>query len=95
MPQHWEHPEELFTVQSSVSKNSTINFAEALLRKANILNNEYKGTRQPLYLRQRNSVSAEKPQEIYKLGRQESLRENKLKHTKRNSIMFSSGDDVF
>jgi hypothetical protein len=50
MPKQWDLPDELFAVHMPVSDNPTINFIDAMKRKANLLNNEYRGTRKPDYM---------------------------------------------
>ena len=51
LPTEWDMPELLAQVNLPVSDNPTINFLDAVKRKANILNDEFRGKRQPEYMR--------------------------------------------
>ena len=45
LPTEWDMPELLAQVNLPVSDNPTINFLDAVKRKANILNDEFRGKR--------------------------------------------------
>ena len=50
MPKHWDHPTELFEVRGANSDSQTINLCDALIRKTDLLYENYRGTRVPDYL---------------------------------------------
>jgi hypothetical protein len=83
MPKQWDLPDELFAVHLPISDNPTINKMDAMIRKANLLNTEYRGTRKPDYMmrkieekvnneaKKKLNVLSSRPQEIYDLGRKD------------------------
>ena len=50
MPTQWDHPDELFEVKNSVSNSSTVNLCDAIIRKANLLYEDYRGNRIPKFM---------------------------------------------
>ena len=58
MPKKWDFPDELFKVHMPSSDNKTVSFCDALTRKANLLNNEYRGSRKPDYMQFKKSLRA-------------------------------------
>lgn len=50
MPSEFELPEEIFEIHMPQSSSPTVNFCDALTRKANMLNNRFRGDRRPKYM---------------------------------------------
>ena len=56
MPQVWEHPDALFEVNLPVSQSKTVNLCHDIARNANLLYDEYRGDRIPLYMKNHNEL---------------------------------------
>ena len=50
MPKNFDLPPELFEINMPKSSNPTINFCDAIVRKANILNDKFRSHRKPAYM---------------------------------------------
>jgi hypothetical protein len=55
IPKAWDLPEEFFEFVVPSSDNPTIVFCETLVRKANIMNENFRSYRQPAYMRSRST----------------------------------------
>ena len=51
MPTDWELPKEIFDLNLRKSENPTVNLCDAIVRKVNILNENFRGKRKPEYMR--------------------------------------------
>jgi hypothetical protein len=57
---HWEPPTYLHEVNMPQSSSSTANFLDAVVRKVNMLHEEFRGDRQPMFMRHKNSLSQDR-----------------------------------
>jgi hypothetical protein len=64
MPKKWDFPDELFAVNMPSSENKTVSFCDAIVRKANLLNHEYRGSRKPDYLKSKDILKAVKNKKL-------------------------------
>ena len=51
MPTDWELPKEIFDLNLRKSENPTVNLCDAIVRKVNILNENFRGKRKPEYMK--------------------------------------------
>ena len=51
MPTDWELPSEMFELNLAKSENPTVNLCDAIVRKVNLLNENFRGNRKPDYMR--------------------------------------------
>ena len=57
MPTQYELPSEMFEIHLPQSENPTINLCDAIVRKANLLNEKFRGNRQPEYMMHGQHIS--------------------------------------
>jgi len=50
MPSDWELPEEIFDLNLQKSSNPIVHMCDAMVRKVNILNENFRGNRRPEYM---------------------------------------------
>jgi hypothetical protein len=50
IPSRWELPDEVFKINLPGSLNPTINLCDALVRKADMINDHFRGQRKPEFL---------------------------------------------
>jgi len=51
MPTDWELPSEMFDLNLRKSENPTVNLCDAIVRKVNLLNENFLGHRKPEYMK--------------------------------------------
>ena len=51
MPQRWDIPDEFFAVNMPVSNNPTINYCDAIVRKAKLVKENFLGKEEPAYVK--------------------------------------------
>ena len=60
MPNVWEIPEEFFSVNMPTSENPTINYCDAIMRKAHLIREKFRGNSLPAYMKGKRNIEVNK-----------------------------------